>query len=84
MTQSHDVYVKVGTADPASSERVTVSLGCQPFTAFTGAVSVGSFAVGEGREKPVAAALATMMLLDGTADEPHDLSHKSSGTDGTP
>jgi uncharacterized protein (TIGR00369 family) len=40
------------------------------------------FAVREGREKQVATALATLMLMAGMADEPH--THKSSQTDGTP
>lgn len=37
------------------------------------------FAVREGREKPVATALATLMLMAGMADEPHDPSRKSPG-----
>lgn len=41
------------------------------------------FAVREGREKPVATALATLMLMAGMADEPHEPSHKSPGMDGT-
>lgn len=40
------------------------------------------FTLREGVEKPVATALATLMLMAGMADEPHD--HKSSQTDGTP
>lgn len=45
------------------------------------------FAVREGREKQVATALATLMLMTGMADEPHaqeTTSHKSPGMDGTP
>ncbi|WPZ34132.1 PaaI family thioesterase [Thalassobaculum sp. OXR-137] len=40
------------------------------------------FAVRDGREKQVATALATLMLMAGMADEPHE--HKSPGMDGTP
>jgi len=45
------------------------------------------FAVADGREKPVATALATLMLMAGMADEPHD--HRFPGSrspepDGTP
>ena len=45
------------------------------------------FAVRDGREKQVATALATLMLMAGMADEPHAHSpdsHKSPGMDGTP